>query len=276
MTNLDTPDNQVGTFNPQVLLKTVPGGTAATTVTPTPNMETLVVVGKMTAVLATPNVTGVSTGTRYPYVRTNVGSLPAEWVTLYAEVSTVLDPEVHIEWGTAPTTEWYVYADAGIHLTIDPALAGTIGEVGGPRPNGLVLVGGSGPFGAEPIEIDSLGQQYVIPTIPHKASGDHPFTELEHISALEEGTATILAAPGSGKRYRLFSVSLSSTGAGQVGYVQDALSGQAFAGIVGVGNSVTTIPGQGVPLSENAALRLTLEGAAGKVVLVAYYTTETI
>lgn len=276
MTEVDTPDNQRGVYNPQVPLATVPGGTASVTVTVPANTETLVILAEMTVASYSVTPTGVTTGLRYPEVRVAEGALPSEHVTTYVECSSALDTEVHLEWGGAPVGTWYVYGDAGIHVVLDPVVSGAVGRTGRATPNGAFLIGGRAPTGLEAVAVNDNGTLYAIPSVPGIAEGDHPETELSRVTIEAAAGAVLIAAPGAGKRLRVFSVNLSTGVATQVLALREGETSHFLAAVCGPGNVALTLPGQGYPLASNTSLGTVFAGAAGTVYGAVYYTTETV
>ena len=123
---------------------------------------------------------------------------------------------------------------------------------------------------------NSLGVQYVVPTVPNVAAGDHPPNEVS-LTALTFNSTTnaqILAAPGAGKRYRVFGISLFATS--NWCYVNDN-TGVAITGVSSGGTANWLAPGQGVPLATNSALAVGGAGAGGTTgIVTVQYTTETI
>ena len=245
--NYGSPDWQRGVYSAQKLLATVAGGTRTASVTVPPNAETIVVSIPGGAGAYRLSLQGQTSLTEYPGIQaiqqTNIPITPM-W---FFDVSQCLDPIVEVIFTIAPATTWYVYADAGIHLTAD------ITKIA-----------------------NASGIEYVIPTLPDTAGSDHPATELQLINATFAANGVLLASPGGGKRYRVFAWQIASQGAAVTGYLTDSLTNLGFAfGGLNIGSALT-LPAQGFPLSTNAAVNFNLWGGAGNISVVLYYTTETV
>lgn len=245
--NVDTPDYQRGVVNAQVLLATVPGGTSTVTVGVPPNTETLVVIVPGAAANTGIFCTGVVTGVQYSGVKSSAEPLVSETPTWWFDVSAVVDASVKVSLTVATADVWYVYADAGTHTVAD------ISKL-----------------------VSNLGVQYQIPTVPATDLGDHPPTEVTVSSAYISSTSAIIAAPGAGLRLRIFSAQLATVTAGLLGYVLDNAAGRGLAACAGAGNSITTFPGQGYPMSTNSALEYEVLAGSGSMWVAVVYTTETV
>lgn len=272
----DTPDNQVGVVNAQTPLAEVAGGTAEHTVEPPPNIETLVVVAKLASVHEVPSAFGVTTGARYPVVEIATGELPEEWVACYCEVSSALDAQITIKWPEAPSTKWYIYGDAFGHVAIDPKVASAIGQAGFATPKGIVAVGVHTVGGLFGLNGNEQGTAYVISTIPDTASGDHPPHECLVASNLFSASGELVAAPGAGKRLRIYGWELCSTGSAVIAFLLDNGAPRTFGAVCGLGNVSGQLPAQGWPITTNAAIGLDLFSGTGDVVAIVYYSVETV
>jgi hypothetical protein len=243
----DTPDYQRGTVNAQVPLAAVASGTLTTVVAIPPNAETIVVTGQTGSLKPTLNVFGVTTNIVYPVVPVAPVTTAGGWSTWWVDATQCLDQELSITIGPGAISEWYVYADAGVHLTADASLRRA-----------------------------QTGVQYVVPTIPSTIAGDHPPQELSLASGGWNANAVVLAAPGAGERYRVFTIEMMSVAAGTSGYLLDAVSNKVLCSCAGPGNSATNLPGQGYPLSTNAAINFQVNAGAAGIFASVYYTTENV
>jgi hypothetical protein len=276
MTLGDTPDNQVGVVNAQQLLATVASGTANATVTVPTNSETLVVQSKVVAASQPPEVTGVASGFKYPGVQIRTGVFPNIYGVAYFDVSTAVDAEYAVHFPEAPAATWYVYADDFGHVTIEPATAGTTGRLGGEAPPRIMQVGGEGGGKLYPLEVNTLGSAYIIPTVPSIVAGDHPTVEVTYVLLALEATGVIVAAPGASKRIRVFGAQLASKTANQFVYLRDATTTLGFACVVGGNSTPAVLPAQGLPLSVNSAMEVVFYEGVGKVLAAFYYTIENV
>lgn len=243
----DTPDYQRGIVSAQKQLAFLDQTSDVVTVGVPPNAETLVVATPTNSLLSTPVCSGLTTALNYPAVRVGgfLGALGAiHWMF---DISSALDAQVQIKWAGANLEQWWVYADSGVRLTVNPTQTS-----------------------------NQLGQQYVIPTVPSTATFDHPPNELQAVSASGSSGFTLLAAPGAGKRYRVFTAALSCSGAAIDAAIWDASNDTQLLHITGPGNPTITFPLTGVPLGTNASIGVPIFAAAGTLNAMVTYTTETV
>lgn len=246
---VDTPDNQRGVVSPQVQLASPPGTQAAVTVTVPPSAETIIVAVKSPSVTPSLTCTGIQTG--YEYVgatlRTTTG-IQAH-TTYFFDVSQAVDTQVSVAFSAPPGAGWVVYSDAAVHVIVD---AGKL--------------------------LTSAGVQYMVGVPPSNVHGDHPPVELQQISnwGVASG-ATILGAPGSGQRFRIFYAQVSNESAGAIAGLADSVSGLNFCmggtGAAGLAGTADFKP-SGLPLPNNAAI--TVGTTAGNAHYNLTYTQEVI
>jgi hypothetical protein len=244
--NVDTPDYQRGIVNAQVLLAEVVSGTGGVIIGIPPNAETLVICASA-ADPALPEVVGRVSGIGYAgakAVSQNEQDASPNW---FFDVSSVVDTTVEISFDRAVVATWYVYADAGVHIVADVSK-----------------------------NSNAEGTQYVIGSVPSTSSGDHPPNEVLAIGAFNAASGVILAAPGAGLRYRVFSVAMAATAAGLIGQVNDTTSGQTLGVCAGPGSSPSSIPAQGFPMTQNHGISYQQLAGAGSMLMVVFYTVETV
>jgi hypothetical protein len=244
---VDTPDYQRGVVNPQLLLANVAAGTASVTVQIPPNAETLIVTAADMADGGTIFVQG--TGSLYKYTGVRLPSQPhmTAAVSWYFDISQAVDDEVLVQFTDAPGTGWFVYADSGTHL---------VGDASSLK--------------------NTLGQAYVIASIPSGTAADHPPTEMQKAALIFNSTTntTVLAAPGAGLRIRLFNISMFA--AGNWAYVNDN-TGVAITGVSNGGTCNWQSHPQGLPLATNSVLAIGGAGAAGTTgIITVQYTVEAV
>lgn len=238
----DTPDYQRGVFNPQALLATVPANTASVTVGIPTNAETLIVVAADISDGGVIYAQGTGTLYKYSGVRINAQAHMTAATTWFFDVSAAMDEQVKIVFANAPGQIWFVYADAAAHLVADSSA-----------------------------NKNTVGQAYVIGSVPSTFSNDHPPTEIQTNSALVAASGNIVAPAGAGNRYRLYAVTMASTAAGVVGVVNSGNATIAYCCCAGVGNNTVVFPDQGVPLPTNTPIYYQqLFGANDMVITVAY------
>src|SRR5690348_2283351 len=174
-----SPDWQRGYYSAQKELSTGNVGTGVVTVTIPPNCETLIVLLENPAQQDSAAAKGVTTGYNYPGIGSFNNRALSSTRTFFFDVSATLDTQMQIFVTAQLGGQWSVYADAGVHI---------MGDIG--RYTNLP------------------GAQYVVPTVPSVLAGDHPLNELQVLSIDQASGGTVLAAPGIGRRYRLFYGSL--------------------------------------------------------------------
>lgn len=244
---IDTPDYQRGVVSAQLLLAEVNSGVAHVIVGIPPNAETLVVVGSGLPQINAGVCIGQTTNVAY-----TGKSVPAQGVvtgntTWLFDISAATDTSVEVSFSSAPTSKWYVYADSGVHLVVDPST-----------------------------RTDQSGAQYVTSIPPSIFQGDHPLVELQYHGFSLTPPAAILAGPGVGVRYRVFGANMSIETAGGVTVLTDAVAGTGFLTCTGTGNIAQQFLPSGLALSSDAGIDMELAGAAALTVGVVVYTVETI
>lgn len=245
---IDTPDYQRGVFNPQLLLAAVPAGRSSVTVGVPTNAETLVVATTGIPADDLINVVGVTTGISYPGVSLPPQPRIVSTPTWMYDVSAATDSEVSVSFTSAPTATWYVYADAGTHLTVDASLVK-----------------------------NSVGAAYVVPSIPSPQAGDHPPNEMQCTFDFGTTTQVFMGAPGAGLRYRLFTIEL--TGDNTAGSWEMVASGSVdgpYIHVAGVNATVIPLHPQGYPMPADTGLTVVQDAAGGTWRGTVWHTTETV
>jgi len=276
----DTPDYQRGVVSAQQLLATVAAGTDTVTVNVPPNAETLIVCVPLSPSTIRIRAVGVSTGIVYATAYGVTDDVVATWQTQFFDCSSPLDSQVEIICGSAPTGTWYVYSDAGVHVVFDPIVASTIGEPGPTLPGGAVLVGGDAAGSLRALAVNLQGLPYAIPSAPDIAAGDHPPNELLVASVVDVTALTVIvAAPGAGKRVRVFSANVHNpptAGAGSKVILNDAatnLSSYIYSGEM----AALDFKPSGFACATDAPINLSVAGAAGVLGgATVVYTVETV
>lgn len=130
---------------------------------------------------------------------------------------------------------------------------------------------------------NTIGQLYVMDAAPNTATGDHPPNELSYATLGQVTTQTsLVGAPGSGKRLRIFSVTITGSpnaGTTSAAVVQDSTSGSEFTPYCYAGQGFTVpYPKTGVAMVANRALQIGIVGtvSAGGYGATVVYTTETV
>ena len=128
------------------------------------------------------------------------------------------------------------------------------------------------------------GQSYVMDAAPNTATGDHPPNELSYATLGQVTTTTsLVGAPGSGKRLRIFSVTITGSpnaGATTASLVQDiTTTSNEFTPYCYAGQGFTVpYPKTGIPMVANHGLQIGILGSvsAGGYGATVVYTTETV
>lgn len=247
--SIDTPDYQRGLVSAQKLLATVPAGTDFVVVGVPPNAESVVVAGSPGTTALGAAVAGVTSGIVYSgalLTGTNVSGVTPQWVF---DVSSVVDEQIQVTCFTDPQQQWFVYADAGVHLTVDTSKLG-----------------------------NTLGQQYVIPAVPSNLSRDHPPVELQVASLLDAPNGTgLVPPPVPGARIRVFDAFVNGTSTAAFVALRTSVTGMQ---IIGLGTTTANTAGRidcrpsGVPLPGNQGINIVTTAGNGDGTVV--YTVETI
>lgn len=243
---VDTPDYQRGIVNPQLLVGSFAANTNNENVFIPPNAETLIVVTGGGISTRSCFITGLTTGLSYAgmLIPTQTGAgAGLQW---FFDVSAVADNEVQITFvANGPTTPWFVYADAGVHVVADASK-----------------------------KTNQLGVQYVTLAAPNTLASDHPPVELQYISGILSASGNLIGGPGAGLRYRVFSAQMSPGGTAVAGYLQDAGTSKGFIyGSNQAGAVIQYLP-SGLPLSVNGAISYVLFAGSGNMYVQAVYTIE--
>jgi hypothetical protein len=276
MSQADTPDYQRGVVAAQKLLATVPDTETSVTVGVPANAETIVVLAPGSLNPEDFTCTGATSGLNYPPTPYGPSVTGADTTSIVFDVSAAVDDQVTITYGFAPAFVWYVYSDSGVHVTTSPYLARVQNQIGGTAPvDGLQIAGTDG-TDLQALRTDTRGAQFTVGSVPGTGSGDHPPTELSVAAAIPSGQAVVVPAPGAGKRIRVFTMCMTSDSGALIGYLYDSVTGVALAVASQVSNMTVTLPPQGHPLTENASLNYLLYGGSGLMIVIAYYTIETV
>jgi len=245
--NYGSPDWQRGFYSAQKLLATIPAGQQLTDVTIPPNCESLVVMVPSPQAGQNVQVKGTTTG--LIYVGTTYGMFAGggNAETFVFDCSSEVDSQVQIEISPTGTATAYVYADAGVHVMSDMNK-----------------------------RVSESGFQYVIPCAPGLSAGDLPPVELElAYSQATTADVQVLAAPGAGKRYRIFTAQVIVASGTLWAGLEDLGSNLYFCwGANGSPGNLTYGP-SGLPLSNNAGINLNIS-AAGTIYGTVVYTTENV
>jgi hypothetical protein len=124
--------------------------------------------------------------------------------------------------------------------------------------------------------VDTQGIPYAIPSAPSTAAGDHPPNELLVLPFINAGSGVVLAAPGAGKRYRIFGgniVSQDASAASSIVAVFGGVNGYLATCRSAADSVPFTVPLSGIPTDTNSAISvLTDKPNIGTGVI--YYTIE--
>lgn len=210
MSAIDTPDYQRGVISAQKLLAHSPGGTNYARVGVPPNAETIVAVTSSTFGPFVANAVGVTTGLVYPGQLLLAPAVDDAMTTYVFDASDVVDEQLDIIWQPGTVGPFWVYADAGVHLTVD---ASTLRS--------------------------TQGVPYSIPSAPSTAKGDHPPNELQASSFQITTNGEVMIPPGPGLRLRVFSVQMAAALGSAAGAVLVTLYGSSgvTVGMLGFGGS---------------------------------------
>lgn len=250
MSVIDSPDGQYGVVASQVLLASLPTGTATVTVTLPANVNTvaLMLVDQPASVGVGVDCVGVRTGVQYPgTIRSSPPGLISSWVW-YFEVMPSLDSEVEIGWNLAPTGDWYVVGMSGITQVDVPALTAATAGASQEIPANIVYVGGIYGGDIYPLGLDIDGNLKVVssggssaPTYPDLTSG--------RVEMITNTATTIIAAPATGANY-LFGIDFNNfTGSPGAMYCYAPPSNNQITGATPPTGQTVTVPLNGYRLT---------------------------
>lgn len=166
----------------------------------------------------------------------------------------------------------------GILSTADQNLKQAIALGSSAAPNHVVQIGGFDGTDLRAMRVNQGGLPYMIPSAPATAASDHPPNELLVAQIFVAQGSNILAAPGAGKRYRVFSMTLEpiAFAANTEGSVTDGANVIAiFSGATGGARRYSFGP-SGFPMATNAPIEYVNVAGAGFVIAGSLtYTLET-
>lgn len=288
MTNLPgTPDFQAGVASPQILLAQAAANQASVSVPLPPNIETIIIASADAQSISVSSVVGNTTATNYPvtpYGPYAQGSASPMWV---CSVLDPMDSAVTVTCNPAPTQAWDVIGDMFVRQIADMSIFPATSVVLGTTPSNVLMQGVTDGNKARTLRANQQGIIYNIPSAPDTATGDHPPNDTLSSYAFVSSNTVILGAPGSGKRYRVFSLSLATgvaSGADLLAFWYDPGTGLVLLfidcnpnGTTGWDNISQTFPPSGYVMGNNSALSITYSGGSGQGVFgTVTYTLETI
>ena len=277
MSPVGTPDGQQGVAQPQVALATVTAGTATKTVGVPANAQTIIVIASSTPGLGTFTAVGGTTSFGYPvgFARNKVGSL--DQAMYFVNVADCIDSTIVLTFSLAPSNNWFIYADQGVHVTFDP-FVGSIVQAAGSAPdlNGVMVEGSDGNL-AHVLTTDTRGTLEAVSVPPGSSTGDHPTNEMQYITSGFAGVFDLLGPPASGKRYRIFDCSMTPYAApvaGNLATMYDNFSGRIFATCGPLSSSHSSYLPSGITMTGNGKVSGNTPGGNFAVSLA--YTIETV
>lgn len=254
MANRGTPDNTRGTVSPQRIIGSFLGTDMIETVLVPDNAATLIILCRNFTVGFPPTVVGVTSGVLYPVEYKIAPASNGNYPVYFVSTAEAEDGEIEIILNSAPGAPWYVISDAAVRTVT----ASVFGNQGGAMAQ------------------DDQGQSFVVPAAPGPGTRGHPVQEVQFGQVTGPGNgATFLAAPGAGKRYRIFQTSIFAD-------IQASLNGTYSGSILfldfisptsgTLAGVVTPVPLSGVKLDANTAV--TVGTTTGHGVFRIWYTTE--
>ena len=210
-------------------------------------------------------------------LQVNTAAFPA----VYAAPAAAIPADALMVAGSDGTDLRALSTDASGHpQTIDQNLKLTIAAAGAAVPADVVQVGGSDGTDLRALRTDQQGVPYAIPSAPGEATADRPPNELKYVSVLAAAyPTTLIAAPGAGKRIRLFylqAYALVNTANYYVVCTVNSANVYAILSEVPAGQTLApaVFPLTGLACDANTAVNI--GGNAGTAGATAGYTIETI
>lgn len=279
----NVPGTNLSTSSPEQLLATVPAATHSQAVTLPINAQSLIV-WDLSAHGIAMTVAGTLNPNYSPVVLDPETGAANRWVV---PVDPELDDTVTVSWGVnKPTGTWFILATLATEIvsTIGAELV-LIGQAQQPQyAGGLALANSLAAGSPAALGGSVAGQAWTMPTPPNTAASDHPPSELSTTTVnVSANGATILAAPGAGKRYRIFLITATPTAVPSAAYTVGlaGITGTTYvAGLAGAGGQIELNPLSGYPsgIPQTAAnTAITLAAALSNTWnITVVYTTETI
>lgn len=285
----DSPDYQQLGAGAQQLFGPFAFNDLSQAITLPANCFSLMVIAPSASGTQFPSCTGNTTGADYPMFQIPNRTLTGGDATWIAMILPELDQSVQITWtgGNLPG-HWWVVADYGPRMIYDLAtaqLSQLVGNAGfGLRTVPYVYQGGN----LHEVVGTSGGVPYGVPSAPATDTGDRPPTELTYFFNEVTSTGTIIAAPGAGKRLRVFFAKVSAVVFGSTTtfvllrmhansvHTQTCLVGTGSANVPSTPQSQATYPLTGLALDANTAIDIDNGGSTFDVLVEILYTIETI
>lgn len=264
MTAIDTPDGQQGVTGPQALIGSFGAAQQAGSVPVPENCGSVWIIASGINNANHPLVVGQNSLSNYPaYQVKALTSSGNDSFWIIPSIQSV-DISLTITWGSVPGASWFVIADTLSRFNVSVGM-------------GSQFV---------PPSQDSLGDGYVIDTVPSVLAGDHPANELQLAYTNLGVSGNLIAAPGAGKRLRLYRGKLilytnpASTWASLNIGKNSTTPAMCLCGLAPGTNGLPIIDTfkfdkTGMPTDTNTAVTLTL-GAASAAICWAEYTVETV
>jgi hypothetical protein len=216
---------------------------------------------------------GVTTGLHYLSSISTGAETSKLTQTVYLDVAQCLDEEIEVKLLAKAAGSWYVYADAGVHLVSEPALAGTIAEAGVDAPTASVLVGGTDGVAIEALKVNPYGELHTTPAIPGESSSGSASVELTRALSQASETTLLIAAPGAGKRLRIFTVQMVAMAEAR-GRLYTSVGGSAFAVASENGPVFVTFAPYGLTLGTNEGVYYEKMAGDEAMYMIVTYTVE--
>jgi hypothetical protein len=280
----DTPDWQVGVVTAQQGQWPIPSGTDAE-VNIAANTETMVIVAMVADPAALPTIVGNQTGYTYSPQVLSYAVSGGYMVWLYVDVSSILEIDIKVTWGTATIGDWGYFLDNATHIEFDPNIAAAWALIGMDIPTAGIgaIINAHGEAGL--ILASGDGTPYTIPVAPQLDSGDHPPTEILMATLVATAVnADVLPAPGAGMRYRIFGVKMwletNTTGVEAIVVGTNADGTVYFTyticDTISVLVDTTMLPLSGTAMSANTPIQLGFLAGSEPVSVSVWYTQENV
>jgi len=152
--NTDTPDGQYSTVSAQQIIGNFAAGNITESVNLPPNTETLLILTDDPFGPIVKKIVGNTTGFDYSFSALPNGAGGGVNSLFVCSVVPSVDAAVTITWSSAPTTSWYVVADAAVRQIFDEAIAQVIGLVSAGAPYSALVVAGLSSGYIQPLSLD--------------------------------------------------------------------------------------------------------------------------
>lgn len=279
------PDFQHAVTASQRIVAQEPSSVSSVTVNVPPNTQSLWIIGVAPGSAGTVEVIGNTSLVNYP-VSMLIGQIGAGNTAIFGcSLVAAVDTSFTVIASTVSGKEWYVVADFATRIVEDLTLAAAV-SAGGLAVSQGIQTGYSDSSNGFHLQYGGASTgPWGVSVPPGLTSKDHPPAELAIVffnGSFTPSGATVISAPGSGKRIRIFYAKISVYANVANGAAMNATSGGVTGQLITCGTGtlgptdIFTAPLSGVPLDANTGITLSNNTGSTSATAVVLCTEETI